>query len=97
MNPQLETKLSTKNSLANFCVSCARKVASQIQNLKNELISQFRGTFSGNERMLRLVLNEAEALAFSTDYPQLFFPTLALEKVRSAVVWQRHQAQLRTS
>jgi hypothetical protein len=37
-------------------------------------------------------LNEAEALAWQTDYPQLFFPTLAMEKVQ-AVVSRRPRQQ----
>ena len=57
-------------------------------------MSQFRRAFTGNERMLRLVLSEAEALAFRTEYPHLVFPSLALEKIESAVAWQRHQQQL---
>ena len=84
----------TRNSLAAFCTDCARKLAAQIQRTKEELAAQFRKTFRGNERMLRLVLNEAEALAFLTQYPQLVFPSLALEKVEGAVAWQKHQQEV---
>ena len=84
----------TKNSLTSFCIDCARKLAAEIQRTKQEMASQFHETFAGNERMLRLVLNEAEALAFLTDYPQLVFPTLALEKVERAVAWQQHQNEI---
>lgn len=33
-------------------------------------------------RLVRLALNEAEALAWETGFPHLIFPTLAMEKVR---------------
>jgi hypothetical protein len=95
MNTQAQIKLSNWNPITDFCVSCGRKLLAQIQQTKKELASQFRKSFSGNERMLGLVLNEAEALAFSTDYPQLLFPSLALEKIQSAAAWQRHQLQIR--
>jgi hypothetical protein len=84
----------TRNSLTTFCTDCARKLAAEIKRTKQELAAQFRKSFTGNERMLRLVLNEAEALAFLTEYPQLVFPSLALEKVEGAVAWQKHQQEV---
>jgi hypothetical protein len=95
MKNQPESKVLSNNPVATFCLSCGRKLLAQIQTTKKELASQFRKAFSGNEQMLRVVLNEAEALAFSTGYPQLLFPTLALEKVESAAAWQRHQLEVR--
>ena len=95
MNPKLETPWVKKNQLTAFCAACARKLIAEIQRTKRELASQFRRTFAGNEGMLRQVLNEAEAVAFLTEYPQLVFPTLALEKVEGAVAWQRHQQEIR--
>ena len=96
MNTTLvETPWVKRNPLTAFCASCARKLIAEIQRTKNELAAQFRKTFAGNERMLRLALNEAEALAFLTEYPQLVFPTLALEKVEGAAAWQRHQKEVR--
>jgi hypothetical protein len=41
--------------------------------------------------LLRLALNEAEALAWETGVPHLIFPTLAMEKVRSVADWQSRQ------
>jgi hypothetical protein len=41
--------------------------------------------------MLRLVLNEAEALAWQTRFPHLFFPALAVEKVQEAAAWDSRQ------
>ena len=46
-------------------------------------------------RVVRLALNEAEALAWQTNHPQLFFPALAAEKAEAAVKWHRRQRALR--
>jgi hypothetical protein len=40
-------------------------------------------------------LNEAEALAFQTEYPHLLFPTLAMEKIQAVSAWQSRQQLLR--
>jgi len=95
MNTNLEIAWVKKNQLTKFCATCARKLIAEVQRTKRELASQFRRAFAGNEGMLRQVLNEAEAVAFLTEYPQLVFPTLALEKVEGAVAWQRHQQEIR--
>ena len=97
MNTNHLHNTSRKHPVTNFCIACGKKLMAEIQRTKQELTAQFRKTFRGNERMLRLVLNEAEALAFLTDYPLLVFPTLALEKVQGAVAWQRHQVQVRAA
>ena len=45
--------------------------------------------------MLRLALTEAEALAWQTDFPHLFFPALAAEKAQAAVAWHQRQRAVR--
>ena len=42
-------------------------------------------------RLLRQALNEAEAIAWQTGFPQLVFPSLALEKARAVATWERRQ------
>src|SRR5882724_13359689 len=90
------TTAENEQSFTTFCMAYGRKLITELQRTKEELVSQFRKAFADNERMLRLVLNEAEALAFRTEYPHLVFPSLALEKIERAVEWQRHQQQLRS-
>jgi hypothetical protein len=46
------------------------------------------------DRMFRLALNEAEALAWQTDYPQLVFPILATEKTQAVTEWNARQERL---
>jgi hypothetical protein len=42
-------------------------------------------------------LDEAEAIAWQTDFPQLIFPTLAREKVEAAALWHRQQRGVRAT
>ena len=46
-------------------------------------------------RLLQLALNEAEALAWQTGYPQLLFPVLAFEKAVGVATWHFRQQSLR--
>jgi hypothetical protein len=69
--------------------------AAQIERAKRGILAQFHDTFAGREKLLRLAVTEAEALAWATDYPQLVFPTLALEKAQTAAAWQERQEALR--
>src|SRR6185436_5951856 len=42
-------------------------------------------------RLLQQALNEAEAIAWQTGFPQLVFPSLALEKARAVATWENRQ------
>src|SRR6266536_1443802 len=46
-------------------------------------------------RVLQLALNEAEALAWQTGFPQLFFPLLAVEKASAVAAWHLRQQFIR--
>jgi hypothetical protein len=46
-------------------------------------------------RVFRLALNEAEALAYQTEFPHLVFPVLATEKAEAVAAWQRRQQSIR--
>lgn len=47
------------------------------------------------QRLIRLALNEAEALAVQSGVPELVLPTLAEEKVRNVRKWALRQARIR--
>jgi len=80
-----------------ICLATCRKVLAQIDATKNAILAEFRNIAGGQERMLRQALNEAEALAWQTEYPHLVFPTLATEKAEAVVAWQaREQSIQRT-
>jgi hypothetical protein len=73
------------------CVNGCRSIRDGIEHIKAKIHQQHAEMFRGQERLLQLALNEAEALAWQTDFPHLFFPELALEKAAAAVSWQQRQ------
>ena len=83
--------------LPSFGLDQFRKVAAQLAQAKENLIAEFKETLDVQEKLLKLAVNEAEALAWETEYPQLFFPVLALEKAQVAASWQSRQSALRTN
>ncbi|MGH7951291.1 MAG: hypothetical protein ACREFE_05155 [Limisphaerales bacterium] len=90
------TQTTTHNTTTNKRFAGARlafsqKLAAQIERAKNNIVAEFRETFKAHEQLLKHVINQADAMAWQTDYPHLFFPLLATEKIQSAVQWQTHQ------
>jgi hypothetical protein len=82
---------TTNKTFANACLASSQKLAAQIERAKNNIVAEFRETFKAHEQLLNHVLNQADALAWQTDYPHLFFPVLAAEKIQSAAQWQTRQ------
>jgi hypothetical protein len=76
---------------ANVCIETCQRLAAQIERAKGNLLTELRGTLDVPEKLFRLALGEAEALAWQTDYPHLVFPALATEKVQAAVAWNTRQ------
>ena len=91
-----QTDTNCKNGFTSFCGKYGGTLVRKIQKAKQDLLSQFRELFAGQEQLLRLALNEAEALAFLSDYPHLLFPTLAMEKVQGAAAWRNRQGAVET-
>jgi hypothetical protein len=73
------------------CVASCRKLLAHIQKAKAVIEAEFRDAFGVPEPMLHLALNEAEALAWQTEYPYLVFPALAMEKAQAVAKWQVRQ------
>jgi hypothetical protein len=94
MNSVQETSV---NRFARGCLASCQKLLTQIQRVKNAVLEEFRSSLAVNDQLLRLALNEAEALAWETDYPQLFFPALAREKAMAVAAWDTRQRRLRVS
>src|SRR5688500_18333764 len=78
-------------SLLHACLNTCGAVRNKLESVKERILHQRRELVQGRERLLKLALNEAEAVAWQTGYPHLVFPTLALEKAEAAVLWQRRQ------
>jgi hypothetical protein len=86
--------VSTRQRLGSACLRSCRKLFAQIATTKARIHEQFRARLGENDRLLRLVLNEAEAVAWETEFPHLFFPTLAVEMARTAARWQERQISM---
>ena len=86
--------LKTEKTLANRCVQSCKKLLAGIEQAKSRIISEFRPTRESQENLFKQAVNEAEALAWQTPYPHLFFPSLAVEKVQAVAAWQTRQQSL---
>jgi len=86
-----------KRNETNFgraCLNGCKRVLAQIRSVKEAILAEARETVQAQDQMLQLALKEAEAIAWQTLYPQLVFPTLAMEKVRGVAAWNNHQRLL---
>jgi hypothetical protein len=95
MTSHKEEKVNTIRNVANVCLGSCQRLATQIGQARTRLLAEFRSTFPAQEQLVRLALGEAEALAWQTDFPQLIFPTLAMEKVQAVATWQSRQNSVR--
>lgn len=82
---------NTETTIAERCVQSCKKLLGEIERAKNKITDDFREVVASNKKSFQLALNEAEALAWQTDYPQLFFPDLAVEKIQAVATWQTRQ------
>jgi hypothetical protein len=88
---------TTNKTFTGARLAFSQKLAAQIERAKNNIVAEFRETFKAHEQLLNHVINQADALAWQTDYPHLFFPLLATEKIQSAAQWQTRQHFLLSS
>src|SRR5256885_1280276 len=77
------------------CVASCQKVLAQITAAKEAIFAEWREALQSQEHLLRLALNEAEAVAWQTMYPHLVFPTLATEKIQAVIAWDARQQSVR--
>ena len=92
-----ENKNQNQSSNQNFtatCIGACEKIADQIVQAKDSLVTEFKDAFKTQEALLRLAIVEADALAWQTEYPHLIFPSLAIEKLQAAIGWQSRQQSL---
>ena len=82
------------NRFNNACVESCKRILAQIGRVKDAIFSEARGKMKARDQILRLALNEAEALAWQTLYPHLVFPALAAEKVQGVTAWNSRQRLL---
>lgn len=83
--------LNAETTIANRCVQSCKKLLGEIERTKNKIAAEFRDVVAANQKSFQLALNEAEALAWQTEFPQLVFPDLAVEKIQAVAAWQTRQ------
>ncbi len=72
-----------------------RNTLEAIANVRALVEREFSILLEREPRLLRQALNEAEAIAWQTGFPQLVFPSLALEKARAVAAWENRQRTMR--
>jgi len=80
-----------RNAFGGARVKSCKGILAQISKTRDAIFAEARDTLKVQDQMLRLALNEAEALAWQTLYPHLVFPALAAEKVQGVAAWNNHQ------
>lgn len=98
----MNTKLIEKNQnarpdFATVCLDSCRKLLDRIEQVKQTVLDEFHDTLDAHNQMVRLAVNEAEALAWETDYPHLLFPALAQEKAEQVSSWENRQREVKRS
>ena len=74
-------------TVSNGWLASGRKLIAGIEQAKWHLVADLGKTFQLPERLFRVAVNEAEALAWKTEYPHLVFPALAAERIQAASAW----------
>lgn len=91
MNANHEITNSAVKTAVNACVASCKKLTAQIEQAKANLLAELQETLAVPERLFRLAVGEAEALAWQTGYPHLLFPALATEKIHAVAGWKARQ------
>jgi hypothetical protein len=91
MNTKINNENSASPTLTGVILTSTQKLASQIERVKHNILAEFREAFEAHNHLLRHAINQADALAWQTAYPELVFPTLAIEKVQAAAGWAARQ------
>jgi hypothetical protein len=94
-NKNLQLDSIAKNVRKCRPVTLCKRVTDRIQEARVAVVNDFQGVLEEHGRLLRLAVNEAEALAWQTEYPHLLFPSLAVEKAQALEAWHVHQKALR--
>jgi hypothetical protein len=78
---------NTVNITPDLWTLSGQKLIVGFNRAKHDLAAQFADQSDLPLRLFQVALNEAEALAWETEYPQLVFPTLAEEKIAAISSW----------
>ena len=75
-------------------IASGQKLIVGLERAKHDLAARFADQSDLPQRLYQVALNEAEALAWETEFPQLVFPTLAEEKIAAISSWYDHGGTL---
>src|SRR2546425_10464385 len=84
-------------SVSTLCLDSYRKLLAKISEVRDDIFREFADTTEAHAHLLHLALNEAEAIAWQTQFPHLLFPTLATEKAQAIAEWYARQKSIRHS
>jgi hypothetical protein len=76
-------------------IASSEKLLFGLAQARRDLAAEHK--FELPERLFQVALNEAEALAWETEYPQLVFPALAEEKIEAMSAWYDHGESLHSN
>jgi hypothetical protein len=96
-NDNDESNICVQSTPSRGALAICKKAAALIENVKVAVLSEFETGLEDYQQLLRLALNEADALAWQTDFPHLIFPVLAAEKAQTVADWQTRQKFLKRS
>ncbi|MBI3875728.1 MAG: hypothetical protein HY300_07160 [Verrucomicrobia bacterium] len=91
---KLNVNYRTKKFIPSVRIAPAPPRDEQLRRLRQVVESEFPHLHESRGQLVKLALNEAEALAWQTPYPHLVFPALAHEKVSAVAAWHKRQAAL---
>lgn len=91
LNQETDVKRGAIRTDDQLILDTCREVLGRVDAVKRAILAEFRPTLIAREQLLRLAVNEAEALAWQTDYPHLLFPVLAVEKAQAVAAWDAQQ------
>lgn len=76
-------------------LAASPRVLDQIRNVRLSILNEFSQCLRAPGHVLKLALNEAEALAWQSGVPHLVFPILAREKAQEVAAWHERQTSKR--
>ncbi|HTD66360.1 MAG TPA: hypothetical protein VK846_07510 [Candidatus Limnocylindria bacterium] len=86
---------SVTREFVRSCLNTCDAIRDAVARAKEAVLREYAHLAEEHGRVLRLALNEAEALAWQTDFPHLVFPALAAEKAQATVAWHRRERAVR--
>ncbi len=89
---KLKLNYRTRHFTPAVRVAFAEPRDGRLEQLRERVEDEFAHLRDKRSHLVKLALNEAEALALQTSFPHPVFPILAQEKVSPVAVWHQPKA-----